>query len=126
MISLQEFTEKRREKRYKPNDMAFFVLRSDPNTLGLIKNISKNGLAFQYFTAKNITNGLHRGDIFVGGGAFYLKNVRFQSIFDFYVEPEYSFSLYPKKRCGGRFIELSPEQISSVDHFIKTFTVHGS
>ena len=90
--------------------------------MGLIKDINKCGLAFQYVAnGKKLAGGLTI-NIFRHSKEFYLKNLPFKTISDFYVDCKSPFSTIILRQCSGKFADLTDNQISQLDRFIQNYT----
>ncbi len=115
--------EKRKFKRFGPDDLAFAVFRPEFERLGRIKDISRGGLSCVYLDDKFISkNGSElKVDILLPNGEFYLSVVPCEVIYDLnMVEEEYksSISFMESRRCGLKFGELSDDQTAQLDFFL--------
>ena len=117
--------ELRKHKRVYAQHGAVAALEESKSSLkiGLIANISKGGLAFNYIGKKEKISGWHKADIFLSSKRFYLKEVLFKATSDFYIDPQTPFSTVLMKQCGGEFGELTEEQKSQLDYFLKNHTI---
>jgi hypothetical protein len=114
--------EKRAYKRFKPGKDAYIALLSDSVKVGRILNISKSGLAFSYISEDEQINDYNRMNIFLSGNRFYLKELPFNVISDFYIGTETPFSKVLMKQCTVQFRRLTSRQISQLEYFIVNHT----
>jgi len=122
-VERRQGTRKRSHQRYQVKEGAYAAITSDYNIIGLIKDISKGGLSFQYVANGKKLNGLLTVDIFSNGKSFYLKAMPIKTITDFYVDNKVPFSTIMLRQCCGKFADLTDKQISQLDHFIKSYTL---
>ena len=115
---MKGIAEKRIYKRYKIKDDAYAAIFSNSPKMGQIINISKGGLAFRYVADVEQITGSFKIEIFISGNGFYLKNIPFQTISDFYIDNQVPCSNVIIKQCGGQFGELTRNQTSQLDYFI--------
>ncbi|MBL7179654.1 MAG: hypothetical protein ABIK98_14450 [Pseudomonadota bacterium] len=116
-------TRQRRFPRFRAKEGSYTAIDSNYSIIGLIKDINKCGLAFQYVANGKKLDGTLTIDIFCSGKAFYLKNVPFKTISDFHVDCKSPFSTIILRQCCGRFDDLTENQISQLDHFIQNYTM---
>lgn len=103
-------------------EIAVAVLRSKPENLGKIKDISIAGLSFHY-----IENAMQPGksfelDILFTDGMFCLANVPIRIISDFELAGDAPFDSITTRRGGVQFGKLSADQISQLEYFIRKHT----
>ncbi len=123
MLNSKGFIEKRKHKRFKAKEGAFVVVNSGDSTIGQIKNISKDGLAFQYVASGKKIAGLLTIDIFRNSNDFYLQNLPVKTTSDFYVDNQSPFSTIILRQWRGEFADLTDNQISQLDRFIQNYTI---
>ena len=123
MIDTKTTVEKREHYRFTAQKGAYAALVNGTAKVGQIINISKSGLAFSYMGVVNQITDWHQVDIFLSGNRFYLKEVPFKAISDFYIDTESPFSLVLMKQCGGQFGGLTHGQISQLEYFIENHTI---
>lgn len=113
-------TERRRYKRYSPPEGTVAVFRPYGEEIGLIKNISKGGLVFQYLILQNkkgsiLTEPEKEIDIFHPEDKFHLAKMPCKIAWESDLQIEHSiFSTFPTKRVGVHFKELTRDK---ADHF---------
>jgi hypothetical protein len=115
-------TRKRKKPRFQVQEVAYALIKNKHGTIGTINDVSMDGLAFQYLANGNQLNGLLTIDIFRNSKDFYLKNVSFEPVSDFYLDSKLPFSTIFIRRCGGKFVDLTGDQVSQLDRFIRDYT----
>jgi len=115
-------TRRRKSPRFRAKEGSYAAIDSKHNLIGLVKDINKCGLAFQYVgNVKELTGKLTM-HIFRDHKEFYLKNVPFKTIADFYVESKSPFSSIILRQCSGKFVDLTDYQRAQLDHFLLNHT----
>ena len=122
MFEKETRVEKRKHTRFKDQKNINIALENDFTTVGQMINISKGGLAFSYIGKEEQITGWHKIYIFLNRKRFYLKELPFKAIWDFYIDTKVPFSTLLMKQCGGQFGELTNEQFSQLDYFIAHLT----
>jgi hypothetical protein len=100
----------------------YIALVNDSIKVGQIINISNGGIAFSYISKGTQLTGWHKINIFLSSKRFYLKDVPFKAISDFYLDSKTPFSTVLMKQCSGQFGELAREQKSQLEYFIANHT----
>jgi hypothetical protein len=85
-------SRKRKSPRFRAKEGTYAAVDSNYSVIGLIKDVNKCGLAFQYVANEKQLAGLLTIDIFCNHKDFYLKDVPFKTISDFYVDSKSPFS----------------------------------
>lgn len=111
--------ERRKNKRFQPDDQTFVVLRPDYTKLGKLIDISEEGLSFQHMATTAKKDAPVYLDIFKGDNSLYLSKVPGNVVYD---RQEETVFCYEHRRCGVRFGELSKEQSNWVSNYISQFT----
>jgi hypothetical protein len=122
LSTTKKFVEKRKHKRFQVKSRAYAVIGADYNIMGLITDIGKGGLAFQYIANGNQLNGLLDMNIFVGGNGYHVNDLPFKAISDFTLEKKLPFSIISLRRCSGEFGNLTKNQTSQLNYFLKNYT----
>lgn len=122
MTILNEFVERRRLKRFKVKEGAFAVLMPDSKRLGQILDLGKGGLSFLYIDTGEGANGSTQLDIFVAGNGFYLSKLPVHIVSDIQVPNKIPINPIVMRRQGIQFGELTLEQTSSLDSFMRQYT----
>lgn len=133
---------RRADKRLNVKEGAFAVLFEDSAKMGQILDISLGGFSFQYSDSQFIDNdrsgraflyndlrkslkGMATFDIFLVDSGIYLNQMPCTIISNVELDDEDSTNLVPMKRCGIKFDELGPEQISDLGYFIEKCTTES-
>ncbi len=116
-------TRKRKNPRFQIKEAAYALITNKHGIIGIINDVSIDGLAFQYVANGMELNGLLTMDIFRNSKDFSLKNASFKTASDFYIDSKLPFSTIIIRRCGGRFADLTDNQISQLDRFILNYTI---
>lgn len=116
-------TGQRKSPRFLVKEGSFAAIDSNYGIIGHIKDINQCGLAFQYIPNEKQLAGQLTVDIFRNSREFYLKNLPFKAIADFYVDNKPLFSTTILKQCCGKFAALTDNQISQIDYFIQNYTM---
>ena len=119
-------TRKRKSPRFLVKEGSYAAIDAKYHIIGLVKDINKCGLAFQYVANEKKLTGMLTIDIFRHSKEFYLKNVPFKTTSDFYVDSKSPFSTIILRQCSGKFADLTDNQISQLDRFIQNYTIGGA
>ena len=120
-------SEQRKHDRFIPTENAYAALGRKYAKVGKIKDISKNGLAFEYIAGEEFNNNASEIDIFLIGTEFHLYKVPCKMIYniDAYV-PKINnrlVKLFTTKRCGLQFKNLTKDFRTLLEFFIKHHTI---
>ena len=118
----KEDIERREYTRFRAKDGALIEVRSHRGRLGEIIDISKGGLAFRYIDIGDRPKGSFELDIFLKQTGFRLEKVPAKTISDLKTTKYFPYSSTKTRRQGVQFGELTRNQISKLDHFIKNCT----
>jgi len=111
-------TERRRYQRYSPPEGTIAVLRPYGEEIGLIKNISKGGLVFQYLILENkkgsiLTEPEKEIDIFHPEDKFHLARIPCIIVWEHDLQFEHSaFTAVPTRLVGVSFDGLNRDKTS--------------
>ena len=114
--------ERRKYTRFRAKDGALIELRSYRGKLGEIIDIGKGGLAFRYIDIGERPKGSFEVDIFLKETGFRLEKVPAKTVSDFKTNKYFPYSSTKTRRQGVQFGELTRNQISKLEHFIKNYT----
>jgi len=118
----EEHRERRKYTRFRAKDGALIELRSHRGRLGEIIDISKGGLAFRYIDIGDRPKGSIELDIFWKETGFRLEKVPAKTVSDLKTTKYFPYSSTKTRRQGVQFGELTRNQISKLDDFIKNYT----
>ncbi len=114
---------RRKDKRFQVKDFTFVKLWSESNEdIGQLLDISKRGLSLRYFvTAQNPSNFSELG-IFSSGCDLAIDGIPFRPISDTELPDGSPFGPIIFRRSGVQFGQLTFNQLSALDYFIKKNT----
>ena len=119
----KEIFDRRIHKRFKVQDDALAVLRTNIRKVGQIVDIGRGGLAFRYMSNGERLNGLFELDILLANNGFRLEKVSIKAISDFEIDNEVCFSFITMRRLCAQFEKLRHNQISQLEYFILNHTI---
>ena len=126
MEFIRMIIEQRRYSRLLPRENAFAALGRKYARVGKIKDISIDGLSFEYIVGEDSNYNSMQVDIFLPGNVFHLYNVPCKMVYDIEIHIPHVNNKYVKilttKRCGVQFENLSEEDLSQLELFLKTHT----
>jgi hypothetical protein len=114
--------ERRQQPRFKVAEGAFAALVNHSSKLGQIKDISKMGLSFRYIDHGSPPGEASELKIIVGRGGLYLDKLPFKKVADFEIRNEHTFSALKMRQIGLQFGELTRQQCTRLENFIKNHT----
>ena len=115
--------ERRKHTRFSIKDVAFAILRTDEDEeLGQITNISKGGLAFQYFVGNRELQKADRLDVLLAENGLHIDDIAFHVVDDYELANELPFSSITKREQRVYFDSLTDSQEEGIDSFIKEHT----
>ncbi len=115
-------SERRKTKRFKASYGAYAVVGPETSKLGQIKDISMNGLAFNYLADEARSNSAGELDIIVRQDCFCIKSIPIQTVSDFELAKENAFSTVRLRQQGVQFGELTSEQSAQLEFILKNHT----
>jgi len=118
-LAAGSFIEKRKRDRFKVRSGAFVSIKSDTDTIGPIRDISRDGFAFRYIGKEGEICGPLEVDIFYAGSGLYVQKVQSKTISDFKTDKKASSGSLAIRQCCAQFFELTDNQISLLDYFIR-------
>jgi c-di-GMP-binding flagellar brake protein YcgR len=135
MTHKQNFVERRKHKRFKVGEgtLAEFheldLLKAGKSRIGKsapIIDISLGGIGFYYIARDAWSVNFRMLTISKFAGEIRIENVPFKTVSDFLLSRLPNSE--PKRRCGIKFDELTPDQKSELNTFIQKHTMrnHGS
>jgi hypothetical protein len=103
---------------FNAKEDVYAVIRPDQKKLGQIKEISGNGITFQYFddhvdegeSGKTINHDEYRVDIFIRQNGYFIRDLPIHHLSESTVPIMPSFCRLPMRMVKIRFAELAPSQ----------------
>jgi len=125
-LDKEAFTEKRKQNRFRVQEYTFAELRNNSITLGVIKDISRDGLAVNYYSYDELLHGSIMVERFFKGRVghvddYHLKGAPVRIIWDSEIDNHPPFSTITIRRCGLQFTDITPSQILHVDRLIEKY-----
>ncbi len=119
--------ERREFTRYKIQEDEIQVLCHDLKIDGMLKDISKGGLAFQYTTIAGEKPDTDSINIVAKSmDQFYLFDIACQIIYDMpTLEEGQSFTGSERKQRGVKFVGLTENQQNKLELLLKNYTVQS-
>jgi hypothetical protein len=115
--------DRRQSKRHKMKDVAFAVLTSGSDEeLGQIVNISRGGLAFEYFVGSKLVNDAKYLNIMLVKSEVNINKIPVRTICDFEIKNDLPFSTIAKRQQSVCFEMLTEEQKNLIDILIQHHT----
>jgi hypothetical protein len=115
--------ERRRHPRFDMKDVAFAILKADrEEELGQIVNISRGGLAFQYFIGNREFQKADRLDVLLADSGIHVEDIKYRVVEDYELVNELPFSSITKREQRILFSDLSETQRHDIDSFIRRHT----
>jgi hypothetical protein len=126
----KELVDRRKHKRLQAQDGAFVLLSPDSAILGHVVDISRDGLAFLYIASKKSPNGSSQFEVLLAeqledDRSFHFDKVPFSTISDFAIPNELSLGSITIRRRGIQFGELTHNQTSALEYFLRNHTIGG-
>jgi hypothetical protein len=125
MAVMKKIVERRKDKRFQAEDGAAAVFRRPwprSTRLGQIIDISKGGLAFRYIAGEEQSHGSSELEILWGDCSVRLDKMPFGTISDFETATEVPLNSIEMRRSSVQFGELTSEQMSQLEYFIRNHT----
>jgi hypothetical protein len=126
--SLDERIERRKHRRFLFKDAVFAACDQFPFGVGALVDISRTGVSFEYsyYSGEDLAplEGVVKLHLFKNKPSLNVVGIECNVRYDTAVPWENgALSDYPLRRCGVQFGELSRNQSSELDLFIKNFTL---
>ena len=122
--------EHRKHVRLWPQPNTFAAVGKNYSRVGKVRDISLDGLSFEYLYGESIENNSSQVDIFLVGNIFHLYNVPCRMVYDVQIHVPHVKSHYKKllttKRCGIEFKEISKDDFAQLSLFLQAHTVAKS
>ncbi len=122
------WVKSRRFPRFQVGNVALVTIDTRTVKAGRIKDISRGGLAFEYFEWKSDTTAPSRGqavraDIILHDGTFFLLELPCNVIYDKIVADPVARGRVVNRRCGLKFGSFSRQQDGSLATFLDQHAV---
>ncbi len=115
---------RRKEDRVSVEDSLYVVIRTDPQTMGQVVEISSTGMAFTFVDIEGASLRLSNEsilhmDLFAGGRGVFIKDLACKVVSKTENSSESSFSTLSIKRVGVHFEGLSLPQQVQINHLVR-------
>jgi len=110
-------TERRKHQRFEVPNLTIAIPQKSHSQVARIVNISKGGMAVCYMDQKGWLGEAKEIDILVSSNSF-ISSIPIDTINDFKLNNQASFSIIQERQCCLQFGSLSPAQESLLDEFI--------
>lgn len=115
--------ERRASQRFYVKDGAYVYLGSQSETLGQIIEISASGLSFLHLSGKEPLEGPSELVIILADRSFYFEKMPCSIVSDMDVCTELFMGSKTVRRGSVQFGELTNEQTSQLEHFIRNYAM---
>lgn len=122
MSKQEQLLERREGGRFQVEDGAFVLLGPRSSLLGQIIEISLGGLSFLYTTSTNPAKDSTELDILLADHSFYFDKIPCNIVSDLEIRHELSMGSKTIRRCSVEFGDLSKDQKSQLEYFIRNHT----
>jgi len=118
-------SQQRIHQRFRAKDLTFVKLNSEhQEDIGQLLDICKGGLSLRYFLNDKRSHNYSNLGIFVSGGNFTIDAIPFKTISDTVLANRSPFSTINLRRHSVQFENLTTDQISKLDHFLKNHALN--
>ena len=122
--------EHRKHVRLLPPPNTYAALGNNYSRVGKVKDISLDGLSFEYLSGESTDTNVSQVDIFLVGNIFHLYNVPCRMVYDIETHVPHVNNNYLKilttKRCGIKFNEISKNDYTQLSLFLEAHTARIS
>lgn len=118
-------TERRKHQRFEVPNLTIAIPQKSHSQVARIVNISKGGMAVCYMDQKGWLGEAKEIDILVSSNSF-ISSIPIETINDFKLNNQASFSIIQERQCCLQFGSLSPAQESLLDEFIMNCSADNS
>jgi hypothetical protein len=122
MTTVEKSTEQRKSSRYQVVDGAFIHLGVQSRTLAQIIEISRTGLSFLHVSGNDPLVGPSEAKILLTDHSFYFDKIPCEIISDSPIPTELDLGSREMMRGSIAFGELTPDQKSQLEYFIRSHT----
>jgi|GEM_PF-580437 hypothetical protein len=122
-ISCMQHIERRRNRRYRAQDGTVALLLGAPlNLMGSVIDVSREGLAFRYIANGKRPSESFELDILYSHDLVYIDKIPFIIVSDTEISGESASKLFPLRRCGVQFGEMTESQKLRLKYLIENHT----
>jgi len=118
--------DKRKDKRFLVGEEVIVALRNKSSRVGRVKDISVGGLSFEHIYDEDLEGESSKRDVSLWVDNYRMADIPCRVVYDIPISepPEYDYlSVHFKtRRCGVQFGELTENQETQLDFFLKTHT----
>jgi hypothetical protein len=122
-VNQKKRIERRKLKRFRPQERSFVAFGSERKEIGHMTDISLGGLSFRYLADGDLIDQSDDLEIYVSGGGFYLKMIPFKTISDYEITTESPISFIIMRRRGIQFGKLTQGQTAQLTYFLTNYTL---
>jgi len=125
MSAIEKLKESREYERFQVHYGVVAALECETRVrAGLVNDISRGGLSFRYLESKNEPKCSSQ-ELKISWNTkkdFYIDSVPCRIASDQPLSSKEYYSYLPMRKCSVTFGEMTPEQMSQIEYFIKNFT----
>jgi hypothetical protein len=119
-------TDKRKDKRFLVGEEVIVALRNKSSRVGRVKDISVRGLSFEHIYDEELEGDSSKRDVSLWVDNYRMADIPCRVVYDIPISepPEYDYLSvhFETRRCGIQFGELTENQETQLDFFLKTHT----
>jgi len=112
--------ERRKHKRFEVRSGAFASLHPHLTVMGPITTVSRGGLSFRYVGSEKLTEESSSLNMLLTDGTFRLQRIPVNTIWDCPAPLDCFVGRACLRCCGVRFGDMTDQQQSALEHFLKT------
>jgi len=117
-------TRVRKNPRFRAKEHTLVKLQSESDEeVGQLIDISKDGLALLFTSGEESSPNFSALGVFLFDDDFFVDQIPFRIVSDIELANEIPFNIITYRRYAVKFEELTPEQISKLDHFLLNHTL---
>lgn len=123
MMSIKRTLEKRKNKRYKTIEGCYAAIGPNSQKLGQIIDISMGGVCFKYidtFNDDQEAGTQKENSIFLSSMGHYLGDLPVNTVGDYPITDEPSFSSMGVRKRHVQFVDLNSKQLFNLDYYIRS------
>jgi len=115
--------ERRRHPRYRAREGAYAFVQHHEHITTRIVEIGRGGLSLLYSADRPALKQSCRLDLFFSLSRSRLEGLPFEVVSDTDMAGQDPSENMPLRRLGGKFGDLSEDQVSKLNYFIRNFTL---